>query len=155
EQVERALREWWTLEKSNHPETWCLGYFGSYARGDWGVGSDLDLVALVLDSPSRFDQRSLFWDLKALPVSADLVVYTLEEWRRLKAEAAAWCLRWSEKQSGFILARPSTDLLVHQRLTQPISFISHAHTETPQARCRRFGCLLAPLLPDHQQIAAT
>ncbi|RKL62693.1 nucleotidyltransferase domain-containing protein [Thermoanaerobacteraceae bacterium SP2] len=27
-----------------------IGYFGSYARKDWGVGSDLDLVVVVTGS---------------------------------------------------------------------------------------------------------
>jgi predicted nucleotidyltransferase len=108
EQVERALGEWWTLEKSNHPETWRLGYFGSYARGDWGVGSDLDLVALVLDSPCRFDQRSLSWDLTALPLPADLVVYTLEEWRELKAEGSRLASQ-IEREAVWIYSRPPVD----------------------------------------------
>jgi predicted nucleotidyltransferase len=45
--VEAALREWTREQARLHPELLRLGYFGSYARGDWGVGSDLDLFALV------------------------------------------------------------------------------------------------------------
>jgi len=31
-----------------------LGYIGSYARGDWGVGRDVDLLAEVLGRGDRF-----------------------------------------------------------------------------------------------------
>ncbi len=63
-----------------------LGYFGSYARGDWGVGSDLDLIAIVIDSEEPFERRSLTWDLNSLPVPAELLVYTLKEWKSLQKE---------------------------------------------------------------------
>jgi hypothetical protein len=61
-----------------------LGYFGSYARGDWGVGSDLDLIAIVKDSGEPFERRLLEWDLTDLPVPAEIIVYSLPEWERLK-----------------------------------------------------------------------
>jgi predicted nucleotidyltransferase len=64
-----------------------LGYFGSYARGDWGVGSDLDIVAIVSESPEPFERRNLSWDLQPLPVPAELLVYTKEEWERLHQES--------------------------------------------------------------------
>ena len=60
-----------------------LGYFGSYARGDWGVGSDLDLVAVVTEAAEPFDRRALAWDLTTLPVPAEILVYTEAEWRAL------------------------------------------------------------------------
>ena len=49
--VLKALKRW--VEKVNQirrPDIVRLGYFGSYARGDWGVGSDLDLVIIVENS---------------------------------------------------------------------------------------------------------
>jgi predicted nucleotidyltransferase len=66
------------------PEIERLGYFGSYARGDWGVGSDLDLVAVVDDSREPFERRSLNWDLHGLPVPADILIYTALEWEELQ-----------------------------------------------------------------------
>ncbi len=60
-----------------------VGYFGSYARGDWGVGSDLDLVVVVKDSDLPFERRSAQWDTTSLPVPVDLLVYTQEEWQSL------------------------------------------------------------------------
>ena len=82
--VDRAARTWADREAGRHPELLRLGYFGSYARGDAGVGSDLDLVALVDRTPEPFERRSLTWDLNTLPVPAELIVYTQEEWKRLQ-----------------------------------------------------------------------
>ncbi len=42
--VDRAVRSWTAEQVQQRPEIVRLGYFGSYARGDWGVGSDLDLI---------------------------------------------------------------------------------------------------------------
>jgi predicted nucleotidyltransferase len=61
-----------------------LGYFGSYARGDWGVGSDLDLVAVVGGSEAPFHRRAVDWDLADLPVPAEILVYTVKEWADLR-----------------------------------------------------------------------
>ncbi len=83
--VERAAREWVLAQAERRPELLRLGYFGSYARGDWGVGSDLDLVAVVADSAEPFERRALEWDLHPLPVPAELLVYTEAEWRSLQA----------------------------------------------------------------------
>ncbi len=33
-----------------HPELLKIGCFGSYAGGDWGLGSDLDLVVVVAEA---------------------------------------------------------------------------------------------------------
>ena len=43
--VEEAVREWARGAADRHPDLVRLGVFGSYARDDAGVGSDLDLVA--------------------------------------------------------------------------------------------------------------
>ncbi len=54
-----------------------IGYFGSYARGDNGVGSDLDGIVIVKDSKAPFGKRGTEWDLSILPVPFDLLIYTL------------------------------------------------------------------------------
>ena len=61
-----------------------IGYFGSYARGDWGVGSDVDVVIVIQRSRQPFGQRAAEWDTTELPVPADVLVYTEEEWQSLK-----------------------------------------------------------------------
>jgi len=60
-----------------------IGYIGSYARGDWGVGSDVDIVIIVEHSTLPFERRAAQWDVTELPVPADVLVYTLDEWRSL------------------------------------------------------------------------
>ena len=88
--VLRAIRGWVKKEIKRHPDVIQLGYFGSYARGDWGVGSDLDLIAIVEASDLPFERRSLDWDLHALPVQAEILVYTITEWRHLLNEKGAF-----------------------------------------------------------------
>ncbi len=83
--------EWAAREAPRHPGLLGLGYFGSYARGDAGAGSDLDLIAVVESSPDSFERRSLDWDLTprrqllltSLPIPAELLVYTRPEWEHL------------------------------------------------------------------------
>lgn len=41
--VHQAVCRWAREAARTRPEVLRVGYFGSYARGDWGVGSDLDL----------------------------------------------------------------------------------------------------------------
>jgi len=73
--VDRAVRAWAGAIARVRPEVLRIGYFGSYAQGDWGVGSDLDLVVIV---------RGIGWDTGSLPVPTDLLVYTKEEWKALQ-----------------------------------------------------------------------
>jgi hypothetical protein len=86
ERVGREAREWARREAPRHPELVRLGYFGSYATGSWGVGSDLDLVAVVRESHEPFERRGLAWNLDSLPVPAEILVYTEGEWSRLQSE---------------------------------------------------------------------
>jgi len=60
-----------------------VGYAGSSARGDCGEGSDVALVVLVAQAAQPFERRAAAWDATALPVPADLLVYTPEEWSAL------------------------------------------------------------------------
>jgi predicted nucleotidyltransferase len=79
-----------------------LGYFGSLAVGTFGVGSDLDIVAILRDSPVPFERRAVDWDVTLLPVAVDLLVYTQSEWQaltssgtrfgRMLAEEVVWII---------------------------------------------------------------
>jgi hypothetical protein len=60
-----------------------IGYFGSYARGDAGVGSDLDVIVILSTCELPFTQRSTLWDFLAIPVPVEAQVYTGTEWQQL------------------------------------------------------------------------
>lgn len=78
--VDEALRAWTRAAVREHPEILRVGYIGSYARGDWGVGSDVDVVIVVARSDEPFPSRGHTWDLTSLPVPADALTYTADEW---------------------------------------------------------------------------
>lgn len=80
------MRQWAQAVTQNRPEVIRIGYFGSYARGDWGVGSDVDIVVVVKRTDLPFERRAVEWDASRLPVPADVLVYTAGEWDRLAAE---------------------------------------------------------------------
>lgn len=81
--VGTVLRAWAEAIGRERPGVNRVGYFGSYARGDWGVGSDLDVVIVVDHADEPFVSRGAKWDVTDLPVPADVLVYTRAEWERL------------------------------------------------------------------------
>jgi len=84
--VDRAVRRWAEQVTQHRKEVRRIGYFGSYARGDWGVGSDLDLIIIVERSELPFERRATAWDATDLPVPADVLVYTQAEWQSLSRQ---------------------------------------------------------------------
>ena len=82
--LDQAVRSWSVEQGRRRPGLKLLGYFGSYARGDWGVGSDLDLIAIVDDCKQPFERRALDWELNSFPVPAEILVYTAKEWTRMQ-----------------------------------------------------------------------
>ena len=81
--VDQAVRSWAERVSQERKDIIRIGYFGSYAKGNWGVGSDLDLVIVVKSSRLPFHQRAVEWDTMELPVPTDVIVYTKAEWPRL------------------------------------------------------------------------
>jgi predicted nucleotidyltransferase len=81
--VVSALSTWADGVAATRPDLVRVGYFGSYARGDHGVGSDLDVIIVVRESSTPFVRRAAEWDLTRLPVPVDVLVYTENEWRSL------------------------------------------------------------------------
>lgn len=100
--VDRAARAWAAEEAEQRPELKRLGYFGSYARGDWGVGSDLDLVAIVSQSTDPFESRSRSWPLDRLPVPAEILVYTATEWAALEKEGGRF-IRMLQRETIWLI----------------------------------------------------
>ncbi|MGQ9610377.1 MAG: nucleotidyltransferase domain-containing protein [bacterium] len=82
--VDSAVRCWIEKILQTRQDILAIGYFGSYARGNWGVGSDLDLIIILKGSDKPFEKRSLDWDIEKLPVPVDIVIYTNEEWDSLR-----------------------------------------------------------------------
>ena len=82
--VDAAVRRWAERVLQDRKDVLRVGYFGSYARGDWGVGSDLDLIIIVENSGQPFEKRSMEWNVIDLPVPADVLVYEKEEWMSLR-----------------------------------------------------------------------
>lgn len=81
--VEDSLRQWVERIVKHRSGLLRIGYFGSLARGDWGVGSDLDLIVVVEASNLPFERRAAEWDTTELPVPAEVLVYTEAEWESL------------------------------------------------------------------------
>lgn len=82
----QALQNWKSKMVRKRPDLVKIGYFGSYARGDWGVGSDVDLLIVIERSDQPFARRAEDWETEELPVSADVLVYTMAEWQSLKRQ---------------------------------------------------------------------
>lgn len=101
-EVVSRVSEWAAREAPRHSGLLRLGYFGSYARGDAGVGSDLDLVAVLESSPEPFERRALAWDLSALPVPAELLVYTRQEWESLQQQGTRFA-RTLQQETRWLL----------------------------------------------------
>jgi predicted nucleotidyltransferase len=92
---------------ARHPELVRTGYFGSYARGNPGVGSDLDLVLIVERTQAPFLLRSASFDAAALPVPADVLVYTEAEWEALRRRGGFGAALHSEVV--WVYERPRAD----------------------------------------------
>lgn len=100
--VHEALLRWLRKLLAARQDIQKVGYFGSYARGDWGMGSDLDLLVVLDASEMPFGRRTLGRDLLDMPVSVDLLVYTADEWDLLK-----------KKNTGFYRAIMEEIVWVH------------------------------------------
>ena len=78
-----AARDWASALRHADPNIQQILCVGSYARGDWGVGSDLDLIMILADTKLSPAERYLKYHPTQLPVPVDLWVYTRAEWNRL------------------------------------------------------------------------
>ena len=109
ESVHRAARARAIGLAAAHAEVAAVGCFGSYARGDAGVGSDLDLVVLIQESSVPFERRAAHWPPEALPVPADLLVYTLAEWQALAERRPLFFAMLRDEAQWLVGAPPPTD----------------------------------------------
>jgi predicted nucleotidyltransferase len=110
-EVDRAARAWAEQLAEEDPAVLAAGYFGSYARGDWGVGSDLDLIVIVERHGHDYGPiRALDWRLDSLPVPAELLSYSLDDWQRLMG---------SDRRFARTLRDETVWLTGEDRVTQP------------------------------------
>jgi predicted nucleotidyltransferase len=80
--LEKAA-QWAQRQAAAHPELEAVGVFGSYGRGDAGVGSDLDLLLVLRQCELPIWERLSPWDTADLPLATDLLVYSRQEWESL------------------------------------------------------------------------
>jgi predicted nucleotidyltransferase len=83
--IDLEARAWAAAVAQSRTDVRRFGYYGSYARGDWGVVSDLDLVAVIERSELPFERRALAWPLETLPIPAEILIYTTTEWQNVLA----------------------------------------------------------------------
>ena len=82
-EVLRAAGAWAEAQRRENPDLLAVGVFGSYGRGDAGVGSDLDLLLILRECSEPIWERLRRWDTGSLPLACDLLVYNQAEWRSL------------------------------------------------------------------------
>jgi predicted nucleotidyltransferase len=102
-EVHEAVRRWADAQGRRSTSLCAVGYFGSYARGNAGVGSDVDIVLIVSDSERPFHERALDWDATRLPVPADVLVYTTAEWDAMMASADVGFARRLRDETVWVL----------------------------------------------------
>lgn len=86
-QVLAAVVRWAAEQAERHDGLHRVGVFGSYGRGDAGVGSDLDLVLIDDNTSGTQSQRYRQWPFEQLPLSCDALVLTPQEWDELLASS--------------------------------------------------------------------
>ncbi|MGB9626726.1 MAG: nucleotidyltransferase domain-containing protein [Phycisphaerae bacterium] len=85
ETVLAAARHWAATLRTREPAVRVVMCIGSYARGNWGVGSDLDVIVILEESNLSPTERYARYYPDGLPVPADLWVYTRAEWEAMAA----------------------------------------------------------------------
>jgi len=83
ETVDLAVRTWAEHLAQAELAVQAVGYFGSYARHEAAVGSDVD-VLVITDRLIPIRQRlGGAWAIEHFPVPADVLVYDPPQWQAL------------------------------------------------------------------------
>ena len=61
-----------------------ISIFGSYPKGKINLFSDLDVLIIMKSDKSFLERMKEIYTLLALPVDADILCYTPEEWEKIK-----------------------------------------------------------------------
>lgn len=83
--VRRAAAAWAKRLLAEHPEVEEVIFFGSFAKGTWAPGSDLDALLVLRASKKPFRERIPDYLPGAFPVGVDLLPYTRAEIEGLSA----------------------------------------------------------------------
>ena len=85
EVVFQAVERWAEQQAQRCSSLQSVGVYGSYGRGEAGVGSDLDL--LLIDAEAQGPQSSRYrqWPFETLPLGCDALVLTPLELEQLLA----------------------------------------------------------------------
>ncbi len=90
-QVLAAARAWADGLRQRDPAVVRVCYFGSYARGDYVPGSDLDvLIELAHSAIARRQDRSPQYQPDRFPVGVDIFAYTTDELRQMREAGDAF-----------------------------------------------------------------
>ncbi len=92
ETVISALKSW-AKEIKKNKNILKVGYFGSYSTGNWGVGSDLDIIIVLKECDLPKIKRPLLFDTTQLPVPVDLLVFTEKELKKINSLAFSKVLK--------------------------------------------------------------
>ena len=103
--VVQAVTRWAQQAASAHPEVVRVGIIGSYARGNWGVKSDVDVLVELGACDAPFEQRPLGLPAPHLPVPADVLVYTTDELRRMRDDGNPFVLE-ADRIALWLFTRP-------------------------------------------------
>jgi predicted nucleotidyltransferase len=104
--VVKAAKAWAVELTRQRGDILGVAYIGSYARGDWGVGSDLDLIVVVEQSQAPFWQRASDLELTGFPVPTEALVYTADEWLTLADERGRF-FRTIEQEGVWVYRAPT------------------------------------------------
>jgi len=116
ETVLAAARRWAVALRQAQPSVRQVLCVGSCARGNWGVGSDLDAIVVLSKCALSPAQRYAKFYPAGLPVPADLWVYTQAEWDSLPCRAPHVWRR---------IEREMTDLTCQQTPPHPLPCAPH------------------------------
>lgn len=91
DRVLEAARTWAHRLRRDHQEVVRVGYFGSYARGDYVPGSDLDVsIELSGSDAPHWRDRAVRYRPDSFPVGMGFFAYTSDELAALGAAGAAF-----------------------------------------------------------------
>jgi hypothetical protein len=84
-----AVQHWAVQQAQRCPSLEKVGVYGSYGRGDPGMGSDLDLPLVDADAAGTQSLRYRRWPFEELPLSCDALVLSPAELDQLLTPPSA------------------------------------------------------------------